>query len=296
MTTPDFANLFTDAEFIGLFENHSQEWHDARNQPGVISGSEVGTILGLSPFTSPYTLWAQKTNRIDRDIPENDAMLLGTFLESGIREMYAYKHPEVSVIGDVGSWRSKLTRWAQANPDGVCIPADGSDPYLLEIKHTSQYWDSIPEHYKAQAYWYLYVTGLERMVFAVDAGGRYAEFELLYDEFEVMAMLDRVTLFRNLIMTDVAPDWDGSDSTYETSRKLSPGVETRDEELGDLGIHLVNAQTAFESAETLLREMKSRTIEALNGAKNGTVDGKVIVTLGQRGNNPPFLTIKKEGK
>jgi len=294
MTQPDLTTFLPDAEFIGLFENQSQEWHDARNQPGVISGSEVGTILGLSPFNSPYTLWAQKTNRIDRDIFENDAMLLGTFLESGIRDMYAHKHPEATVIGDVGSWRSKKTRWAQANPDGLVL-GDG-DPYLLEIKHTSQFWDVIPEHYKAQAFWYLYVTGLKRMVFAVDAGGRYAEFELLYDDFEVMAMLDRVTLFRELIMTDVAPDWDGSDSTYETARKLSPDLELRDEELGDLGIHLVNAQSAFDAAETHLREMKARTIEALNGAKNGTVDGRVVATLGQRGNNPPFLTIKKAGK
>jgi hypothetical protein len=58
----------------------------------------------------------------------------------------------------------------------------------------------------------------------------------------------------------------------------------------------MNAQTDFDAAETHLREMKSRTISALNGAKNGTIDGQVVVSLSQRGNNAPYLTIKKVKK
>ena len=69
--------------------------------------------------------------------------------------------------------------------------------------------------------------------------------------------------------------------------------ETRDEELGQLGIELINAQTDFDKAETHLREMKSRTIGALNGAKNGTIDGQIVVTLSQRAGGAPYLTIKK---
>jgi hypothetical protein len=95
------------------------------------------------------------------------------------------------------------------------------------------------------------------------------------------------------VLDNVQPDWDGSESTYETVRQLSPDIESRDEELGQLGIELINAQTDFDKAELQLREMKSRTIAALNGAKNGCIDGQVIVTLSQRGNSAPYLTIKK---
>jgi len=42
--------------------------------------------------------------------------------------------------------------------------------------------------------------------------------------------------------------------------------------------------------------MKSRTIAALNGAKNGTIDGEVVVTLSQRGAGLPYLTFKKVKK
>jgi hypothetical protein len=94
----------------------------------------------------------------------------------------------------------------------------------------------------------------------------------------------------------VQPAWVGSDSTFATTRKISPDVEIRDEELGTLGIELVNAQTDFDKAEEHLREMKSRTIGALNGAKFGSVDGLVVVQLSQRAGGVPYLTIKKNGK
>jgi hypothetical protein len=39
--------------------------------------------------------------------------------------------------------------------------------------------------------------------------------------------------------------------------------------------------------------MKSRTVAALNGAKNGTIDGVTVCTLSQRSGGTPYLTIKK---
>jgi predicted phage-related endonuclease len=179
-----------------------------------------------------------------------------------------------------------------ANPDGICLDENG-EGYILEIKHTATYWDDIPEHYKAQVFWYMNVFGLKRAVFAVVNAGRYKEYELAWDDFEWAAILQQVKKFRQHVLEDELPAWDGSESTYETVRKLSPDVEARDEELGTLGIELMNAQTDFDKAETYLREMKSRVIGALNGAKNGTIDGQVVVTLSQRSGNAPYLTIKK---
>jgi DNA-directed RNA polymerase specialized sigma54-like protein len=115
----------------------------------------------------------------------------------------------------------------------------------------------------------------------------------LWDDFEFDAILQQVNKFRKYVLDNIQPDWDGSESTYETVRQLAPGIEARDEELGQLGIELINAQTDFDAAETHLREMKSRTIAALNGAKNGTVDGQIVATLSQRAGNAPYLTIKK---
>jgi putative phage-type endonuclease len=291
MNNDKIEQILNKAISLGNFENNSPEWHELRNQVGVVSGSEIGTILGLSPWTSAVTLWAEKTGKIERARVGNTAMRLGTLVEPAIRQLYQEQHPEHTVV-EVGTYSAKDFDWMHANPDAICLDENG-EGYVLEIKHTSTYWDAIPEHYKAQVFWYMYVFDLKRAVFAVVNAGRYKEYELAWDDFEFAAILQQVTKFRNYVLENVQPDWDGSESTYETVRQLSPGVESRDEELGLLGIELMNAQTDFEKAETHLREMKSRVIGALNGAKNGTIDGQVVVTLSQRSGNAPYLTIKK---
>jgi putative phage-type endonuclease len=291
MTNPKIQQILDKQTLLGNFENQSPEWYELRNREGVISGSEIGTILGLSPWTSAVTLWAEKTGKIERSVEPNIAMRLGTLVEPAIRQLYEEQHRD-HVVQEVGTYSSKQYDWMHANPDAICLDEEGNG-YILEIKHTATYWDSIPEHYKAQVIWYMYVFDLKKAVFAVVNAGRYKEYELLWDDFEFAAILQAVTKFRSYVLDNIQPDWDGSESTYETVRQLSPGIESRDEELGTLGVELMNAQTDFEKAELHLREMKSRVISALNGAKNGTIDGQVVVTLSQRAGNAPFLTIKK---
>jgi putative phage-type endonuclease len=291
MTNDKIKHILDKAISLGTYENNSPEWHELRNQVGVISGSEIGTILGLSPWTSAISLWAVKTGRVEQPVVGNTAMRLGTLVEPAIRQLYKEQHPEHLVV-EVGTYAAKDFDWMHANPDGICLDENG-DGYILEIKHTATYWDAIPEHYKAQVFWYMNVFGLKRAVFAVVNAGRYKEYELAWDDFEWAAILQQVKKFRQHVLEDELPAWDGSESTYETVRKLSPDVEARDEELGTLGIELMNAQTDFDKAEAYLREMKSRVIGALNGAKNGCIDGQVVVTLSQRGGNAPYLTIKK---
>lgn len=291
MNTNNLDKYLPNAVFLGNFENNSPEWHNLRDEKGVISGSEIGTILGLSPFTSAITLWAQKTGRLPSSFEPNIAMRLGQLVEPAIFTLFQEQHPELQVY-EVGTYAHKDQVWAHANPDGVCVDESG-EAFILEIKHTATYWDSVPEHYRAQVFWYMWVTGLKRAVFAVVNAGRYKEYEVLWDQFEFDAIFTRVLDFRTRIFADEQPDWDGSDSTYETIRALSPAIESLDEELGQLGIELLNAQIDLEKIETHFTELKSRTIAALNGAKNGTIDGEVVVSLSQRGNNAPFLTFKK---
>lgn len=292
MNNPEIYEILRKALLLGNFENNSPEWHELRNRPGVISGSEIGAILGLSPFTSAVTLWAQKTNRIPNSVEPNTAMRLGQLVEPAIRTLYQEQHPD-HVVEEVGTYASTNASWMHANPDGVCIDEKGQG-YILEIKHTATYWDSVPEHYRAQVFWYMYVFQLKRAVFAVVNAGRYKEYEVLWDDFEWDAILQKVTEFRANVLNDVQPDWDGSDSTYDTTRALSPGIEDTRTELGTLGVELFNAHLKVKEAETYLTEMKSRTLSALNGSKYGCIDGEVVCVLSQRGEGKPFLTIKEQ--
>lgn len=292
MTNKQISTILANANKLGKFESNSPEWHELRNQPGVISGSEIGAILGLSPFKSAYTLWAEKCKLVDDGFEQSIPMRLGQLVEPAIRQLYCEQHAD-HVVEEVGTYSHKEHTWAHANPDAICVDATGAG-YVLEIKHTAVYWDAIPEHYKAQAYWYMWVFGLRKTVFAVVNAGRYKEYELVWDEFEWLVILQQVERFRQLVLDVVAPDWDGSDSTFETVRSLSPDVEDTKTELGQLGIELFNANLKVKEAEKHLTEMKSRTIDALQGSKYGTIEGQIVCTLSQRGAGKPFLTIKEQ--
>jgi len=287
-----FLKILDNATQLGNFEPGSAEWHNLRNDPLTVSGSEVGAILGLSPFKSAITLWAEKCKFIESDIAGSIAMRVGQLVEPAIFQLYCEQHPD-QTVETVGTYAHKDFDWAHANPDGIGIDEQGNG-FVLEIKHSAIHWDVVPEHYKAQVFWYMWVFDVKRAVFAVLTAGRYKEFEVLWDDFEFAAILDRVSAFRKRVETQVQPDWDGSESTYETIRSLAPGIEDTRTELGTLGIELWNANQAVKKAELYLTEMKSRTIAALNGSKYGTIKGEVVCVLSKKGQGNPYLTIKEK--
>jgi len=287
--------VVSNAVSLGEFVSGSSEWHELRNQPGVISGSEMGAVLSLSPWKSAYTLWAEKCGLVeleDFDSKRNVAMRVGQLVEPAIFQLFVEQHPNF-VLRTVGTFAHKDYLWVHANPDGLGVDENGV-PFILEIKHSAQYWDGVPEHYKAQVYWYMFVFGVRKAIFAVLNAGRYKEFEIVWDDFTWSVIWQRAEQFRQSVLDHVAPEWDGSDSTFETVRAMSPDIESRNEELGQIGIELWKAYVAAKDAETELQKIKAITIDALNGAKNGTIDGVIVCTLSQRGAGKPYLTIKEK--
>jgi len=287
--------VVSNAVSLGKFVSGSPEWHELRNQPGVISGSEMGAVLSLSPWKSAYTLWAEKCGLVeleDFDSKRNVAMRVGQLVEPAIFQLFVEQHPNF-VLRTVGTFAHKNYSWVHANPDGLGVDENGV-PFILEIKHSAQYWDGVPEHYKAQVYWYMFVFGVRKAIFAVLNAGRYKEFEIVWDDFTWSVIWQRAEQFRQSVLDHVAPEWDGSDSTFETVRAMSPDIESRNEELGQIGIELWKAHVAAKDAETELQKIKAITIDALNGAKNGTIDGEIVCTLSQRGAGKPYLTIKEK--
>lgn len=274
------------ATLLGNFEPDSQEWHDARRG---ITGTDIGAILGVSPFKSTYTLWAEKrgliTDRIEPSIP----MRMGTLFEPAIRQLFREQHPSFEVM-ETGTWQCDSQPTFKANPDGLIRYMDG-DLGILEIKHTSQYWSELPRTYYEQVHWYLSILELPFAIVAAVTGGRYTEFTVEYDEEHACEVFDRVHEFQQLVDTNTEPDWDGSTSTYETVRTLSPGLTDGEVELGHLWVNLSNAKENYENAEILFNSFKTATLAQMNGVRAGTYNGETVVKLQAR-SGKPFLTFK----
>jgi putative phage-type endonuclease len=284
-------NTLHEAVLLGDFANGSPEWHELRNEPGVIGGSDIAACAGLSNWTSPITLWAKKTGQIPDEVTPNMSMKLGTILEAPILELFADEHPELTIF-ETGTWAHQVYDWARANPDGLYKTADG-EWGIVEVKFSRDYWTQVPQSYRAQVLWYMRVFGIRQAKLVALAGSSYQEYDIEWDQFEADTLFDAAVRFRQACLDFKMPDWDGSNSTLETVRALNPNIEDTEVDLDDLGMHYLNAVRDYEAISTKVTELKSRVINAMGGAKRGLVFGEHMVSLRSRAGGAPYLHHEK---
>lgn len=280
--------LFGKAVLIGDFENQSPEWHELRSKG--IGGSQVGTILGLNQWESAYTLWAKLTGKIPESFEQNEKMFWGTVLEPVIRDEWAKQNPEFEIF-KTGTWADD---YRHANPDGILKLGDEFG--LLEIKTAGYRWDVVPPQYVAQCQWYMHLLGLKWCKLVVLFQGNTLEtYHLDYDAKFALDMVNRVQDFWDGVKSDFAPNWDGSESTYQTVRAMHPDIVEDEVELGDLGATLLFNQANYDHAQESLNQIKSIILDFMGKAKYGLVGGKVLVTRSARNGGTPYLTMTKKG-
>jgi putative phage-type endonuclease len=276
------------ATYLGNFEPGTPDWHDARRG---IGGSDIASVMDLNPWKSAYTLWAEKSGKAWQDIPATMAMKMGTAFEPIIRELFHQNNWEWLRVHETGTWASIEDPRSVANPDGIIEWDDGSLG-VLEIKFSRMYWDKLPEHYNLQVQHYLSVLGLNRGIVVAVAGGDWKEFEVIRDDSLIKDMKSRLQAFYGFLDTDTAPDYDGSESTYETVRELSEGLQEGEIELGSLWANLLQAKSESEYWETQFKAHKSAVLAFMDGTKYGLFQGDKVISLQAR-NGKPFITFTK---
>lgn len=157
----------TDINHAGYLPDPSEEraaWLAWRRQG--IGASDVAAIIGISPWSTPFNVWADKMGALEDE--QSEAMAWGLRLENLILDAYEEEH-EVDVVNRQArvSRGGDGERWMRATIDG-----DAGDR-LVEAKADSSFgWDDVPLHYQAQAQWQMLVTGHTRVDFAVLHQGR----------------------------------------------------------------------------------------------------------------------------
>ena len=288
---PSKTKQLLEATLLGDFANGSPEWHELRNEPGVIGGSDIAASAGLSAWTSPITLWAKKTGQIPDEVTPNMSMKLGTILEEPILQLFADEHPDLEIL-TTGTWANKTYPWMRANPDGLYLDADGNWG-IVEVKFSRDYWTAVPQSYRAQVLWYMKVFGIKQAKLVALAGSSYQEYDIEWDQFEADTLFEAAVRFRQACLDLKMPDWDGSNSTLETVRALNPNIEDGEVDLDELGVHYFNAVQDAEAANTKLTELKSRVVKAMEGKKRGLIYGDHLISLRSRAGGMPYLHHEK---
>ena len=148
-----------------------------------IGGSDVGVIMGVNPWRTPYELWLDKTGKAEQP-EENKYQHFGLMLEQVVADEFAERN-NVKVQRRNNMFRKDGTPLV-ANIDRYIIGGG-----ILECK-TCDKWaadkfgqdgtDEVPEAYLLQLQHYMYVTGIHAAFLAVLIGGNeYRQFEIKYN-------------------------------------------------------------------------------------------------------------------
>jgi putative phage-type endonuclease len=300
MQTITEHSQITTATCLGVFEDGSPEWHEQRDQPGIITGSMIGTLLGLNQWESPLSLFYKRTGQIDSWIEPSMSMKLGKALEQPILDIFEGEHPDWTVYR-TGTWESIEHPWLRANPDALYLDEHG-ELCLIEVKFSRNYFnDEIPPSYRAQMMWYLGCLGIKKGLLVALADSAYKEIAIEFDQFEFDWMVTEAVKFRQMLATNTPPNYDGSNSTYEAQRKVNPEIDGSEVEIAELlGIDLVNLACEIDELNVTLTEMKSRTLAQMGKAKTAfiEIDGEKIVVAkrSQRGLGAPYIQVEKGKK
>lgn len=191
-----------------------EEWVELRRSG--IGGSDASAIAGLSKWSTPYTVWLDKTHRaMDKD--DTEPMRQGRDLEAYVADRFAEATGK-KVKRKNALLRSTTYPFAIANVDRLIVGENAG----LECKTSStldlrKFQDvEFPEQYYAQCLHYLAVTGADRWYLAVLVLGReFHVYTLERDEEEIAALMRIEEKFWELVTEDSAPAPNGSDADTE---------------------------------------------------------------------------------
>jgi putative phage-type endonuclease len=196
-----------------------------------IGASETSAALGENPYRSPFSLWAEKCNKLEpEDLSDRECVEWGTRLEGAIVRAVAERfgrqveHNETFAIH-----RSDDHEFLTATVDAVQMFRDRSEPGVLEVKCTSEWnrkaWrDGPPLQHVIQAQQQMLCTGLRWGSIVCLLGGNelLGPFEIEYCHEFWNHAIPRLQTFWQHVIDQTPPPIDNSKSTAEAIARLFP--------------------------------------------------------------------------
>ncbi len=260
------------AEITKVKTANHDEWLKLRSQ--YIGGSDAAAVVGLNPFSSPYSLWAEKTGKVP-GFAGNLATEVGAYLEEFVAQKFTQETGK-KVRKCNQSFLNSEYPFAIANIDREIVGEDAG----LEIKTT----DSLnlkkfkggeyPSNYYAQMVHYMAVTGKQRWYLAVLIGNKeFKWFTLDRDEDEINALMTAEAEFWELVKTNTAPAVDGYTPTTETLKEVySESDDSVRVDLYSYGSDLeqyIALKKQIKELETMQDEIANRIKEFMGEAGSG---------------------------
>ena len=188
----------------------SDEWFAWRSLG--VTASEIPILLGLSPYKTPWQLWAEKTGRINApDISNNPHIKRGIRLEDVIRQLAEQRYNEIllPVCGEYAEWNV-----LRASFDGL----DSRNKNYEFKAPCDSTWDDVVQHgvssgtyklYEAQTLTQCLVAGTDhgRLIFYKESGED-MDFPVVLTPEWKSRILNAAKIFWQQVVTNTPPKSD----------------------------------------------------------------------------------------
>lgn len=268
-----------------------------------ITAGDAATILGLSPWGSPFDLWWQKTSDrraladslVLEEPPRPQRFEIGHAVEPMLEKFYrAEAMPEGYRIGSGGCWQGRgALDWLRATPDRM-VYSDGrtrTPSLLVEFKTSGSFGafgeDSgdgvpdIPVQYRVQMIHQMLTCGLsEGVLTALTPSMAVKHYHVAATEDELHMVLDAVEAFEKSLRTGTPPDVDDHEATTRRLKALWQDVEAEPVTVPDeLAAELLDADLDYKAAKKRLDLAKNQLLKALgNGTQALASDGTKVAS------------------
>lgn len=240
-----------------------EEWLSIRKQ--YIGGSDAGAIMGLNPYSSPYSVWAEKTGKT-APFEGNVITKVGSYLEELVAKMFEeetgkkVQRCNFTLVNDAYPF-------ACANVDRLVVGEDA----ILECKTTNSYVNikkfrtgDFPEQWYCQVMHYLAVTGRKTAYLAVLSESReFRIFTVERDADEIAALMDTERKFWEHVVKKTPPAADGSPATTDAINEIYSADDGSSIELFGLEAQL----QAREALKAQIKELKEQADSIDNDIK-----------------------------
>ena len=286
-----------------------------RWRTGGVGGSDAPGVVGLSPWSSPFTVWADKLDLLPPE-PETEVMAAGRWLEAAIGPWFTHE-TDLAVAGEQSWCTHPNIDHHRCTPDGFVVRRDpcthGGDcpvhpslgglhgpglPAEVDLRHVADIlgnlhikvtgpgrpWTVIPDHYQVEGQWDMHVTGADRAWFAVLMGRRLDIHELARDQADIDVIVDEVDQFwEGHVLTGRPPAPDASDATTRALAALHGTADVGREVEADPVTHvdaivLHDAKARRKAAEADEKARGNAIRAYLGDATELVVDGQLIAS------------------
>jgi putative phage-type endonuclease len=257
----------------------------AEARRGMITGTRMPMICGLSPYGGPLQAYLEALGRFDR--LDNEPMRWGRLLQGVVIEAFSESSgiPARSVEGTFV--KHPHHAWAGASPDAVTA---SGEPVDAKTTRSAEGWgpigsDEVPDHIAVQVHWQMECMNKDRAFVACLIGGqdlRWYQFERRQDIVEGLVRIGADFARRLASLVPPPVDWQDprSPALVELLQRPVDGVAALmfEPEYGRLATFYEETGQQLRTLEKDRAMAKARLVNAMGEASMGQLpDGRVIV-------------------